>query len=69
MFGNISYILSRYGIIQDQRNLHLRFTLCKQEFFDAISQDQWKIKDPVFIKQSEEFAATRFKEWIMEQTA
>jgi hypothetical protein len=27
-----------------------------QEFFDSISQDQWKVKDPVFIKQSEVFA-------------
>jgi hypothetical protein len=38
-----------------------------QELFDAISQDQWKIKDPAFIKQSEEFAVTRFKEWIIER--
>ena len=35
--------------------------------FGKIPQDQWKIKDPVFIKQSEVFAITKFKEWIMEQ--
>jgi ribosomal protein L34E len=38
-----------------------------QEFFDSIPQDQWKINDPAFIKQSEEFAITRFKDWIIEQ--
>jgi hypothetical protein len=26
--------------------------------FDSIPQERWKIKDPVFIKQSEEFAIT-----------
>jgi len=66
VFRNIYNILSRYGFIEDQRNLHLSFTLCMQEFFDAIPQDQWKIKDPAFIKQSQEFAVTRFKEWIIE---
>ena len=66
-FGKISYILSHYGVIENPRNLRFRFTLCMQEFFDSIPQDQWKIKDPAFIKQSEVFAITKFKEWIMEQ--
>jgi hypothetical protein len=38
-----------------------------QDFFDSIPQDQWRIKDTSFIKQSEEFAITKFKEWIVEQ--
>ena len=38
-----------------------------QEFFDSIPQDQWKIEDPAFINQSEEFAITKFKDWIIEQ--
>jgi hypothetical protein len=38
-----------------------------QEFFDAIPQDQWKTNDPAFIKQSEEFAINKFREWIIEQ--
>jgi hypothetical protein len=38
-----------------------------QEFFDSIPQDQWKIKDPIFVKQSEVFAISKFKEWILEQ--
>jgi hypothetical protein len=38
-----------------------------QEFFDSIRQDQWKLNDPTFIKQSEVFAITKFKEWILEQ--
>ena len=66
-FGKIVDILSRYGIIENSRNLRFRFTLCMQEFFDSIPQDQWKIKDPTFIKQSEVFAITKFKEWIIEQ--
>jgi hypothetical protein len=66
-FGKIANILSRYGIIENPRNLRLRFTLCMQEFFDSIPQDQWKINEPAFIKQSEVFAITKFKEWIMEQ--
>lgn len=68
-FGKIADILSRYGMIENPRNLRFRFTLCMQEFFDSIPQDQWKIKDPSFIKQSEEFAITKFKEWIIEQIA
>ena len=66
-FGKIATILSRYGVIENPRNLRFRFTLCMQEFFDSIPQDQWKIKDPAFIKQSEVFAITKFKEWIIEQ--
>ena len=38
-----------------------------QEFFDSIPQDQWKLEDPPFIKQSEEFTITKFKDWIIEQ--
>ena len=38
-----------------------------QEFFDSIPQDQWKLEDPAFIKQSEESAITKFKDWIIEQ--
>jgi hypothetical protein len=66
-FAKIASILCRYGIIENPRNLLFRFTLCMQEFFDSIPQDQWKIKDPAFIKQSEVFAITKFKEWIIEQ--
>ena len=66
-FQKIADILSRYGIIENPRNLRFRFTLCMQEFFDSIPQDQWKIKDPAFVKQSEEIAITKFKEWIIEQ--
>jgi hypothetical protein len=66
-FANIANILRRYGIIENPRNLRFRFILCMQEFFDSIPQDQWKIKDPAFIKQSEVFAVTKFKEWIIEQ--
>ena len=67
LFGKIANILFRYGVIENPRNLRFRFTLFMQEFFDSIPQDQWKIKDPAFIKQSEVFAITKFKEWIMEQ--
>jgi hypothetical protein len=66
-FGKIANILSRYGMIENARNLRFRFTLCMQEFFDSIPQDQWKIKDPIFVKQSEVFAISKFKEWILEQ--
>jgi hypothetical protein len=66
-FGKIADIIRRYGLLENPRNLRLRFTLCMQEFFDSIPQEQWKIKDPVFIKQSEVFAITKFKEWIIEQ--
>jgi hypothetical protein len=66
-FGHITNVLRRYGIIENPRNLRFRFTLWMQEFFDSIPQDQWKINDPAFIKQSEEFAITKFKDWIIEQ--
>jgi hypothetical protein len=66
-FGHIANVLHRYGIIENPRNLRLIFTLCMQEFFDSIPQDQWKINDPAFIKQSEEFATIKFKDWIIEQ--
>ena len=66
-FGKVANILRRYGIVENPRNLRFRFTLCMQEFFDSIPQDQWKLNDPAFIKQSEVFAITKFKEWIIEQ--
>jgi hypothetical protein len=66
-FGKVSDILRRYGIGENPRNLRFRFTLCMQEFFDSIPQDQWKLNDPAFIKQSEVFAITKFREWIIEQ--
>ncbi len=66
-FGQITAILHRYGIIENPRNLRFRFTLCMQDFFDSIPQDQWRINDPSFIKQAEDFAITKFKEWIIEQ--
>ena len=66
-FGQITAILNRYDIIENPRNLRFRFTLCMQEFFDSIPQDQWKTNDATFIKQAEEFAITKFKGWIIEQ--
>lgn len=66
-FGKIACILSRYGILENPRNLRFRFILCMQEFFDRIPEDQWRIKDPMFIKESEDFAITKFREWIIEQ--
>jgi hypothetical protein len=66
-FGKVADILRRYGIVENPRNLRFRFTLCMQEFFDSIPQDQWKLNNPAFIKQSEVFAITKFKEWIIEQ--
>lgn len=66
-FGKIAGILRRYGISENPRNLRFRFILCMQEFFDGIPQDQWRVKDPVFVKQSEEFAIAKFREWVIEQ--
>lgn len=66
-FGKIAIILKRYNLNENPRNLRFRFTLFMQEFFDSIPQDQWNLKDPTFIKQSEEFAIRKFKEWIFDQ--
>ena len=66
-FGKISDIIRRYGIIENHRDLRLRFTLCMQEFFESIPEEQWKLKDSTFIKQSEVFAIAKFIEWIIEQ--
>lgn len=66
-FGKIALILERYNLNENPRNLRFRFTLFMQEFFDSIPQDQWNLKDPTFIKQSEEFAIMKFKEWILDQ--
>jgi hypothetical protein len=38
-----------------------------QEFFDSIPEDQWKLKDPKFIKESENFAISKFRDWILDQ--
>ena len=35
VFGQIANILHRYSIIDNPRNLRLRFTLCMQEFLMA----------------------------------
>jgi hypothetical protein len=66
-FGKIANILKRYDLSENPRNLRFRFTLFMQEFFDSTPQDQWNLKDPTFIKESEEFAIRKFKEWILEQ--
>ncbi len=66
-FGKISAIISRYGIVENPRNLRFRFILCMQEFFDGIPQDQWRLKDPAFVKQSEDHAIGRFREWLIDQ--
>ena len=66
-FGRIAEILFRYGISENPRNLRFRFILCMQEFFDGIPQDQWRVKDPAFVKQSEDFATAKFRDWIIEQ--
>ena len=47
--------------------LRFRFILCMQEFFDGIPQDQWRVKDLAFVKQSEDFAIAKFLEWVLEQ--
>jgi len=66
-FGKIVRILYRYGVEENARNLRFRFILCMQEFFDGLPQDQWRVKDPSFVKRSEDFAILRFLEWIIEQ--
>ncbi|HEV8405772.1 MAG TPA: hypothetical protein VGQ13_07700 [Nitrososphaera sp.] len=66
-FGRIADILHRYGIAENPRNLRFRFILCMQEFFDGIPAEQWRVRDPMFVKESEDFGITKFREWIMEQ--
>ena len=66
-FSRVARILSRYDLEGNPRNLRFRFILCMQEFFDSIPQDQWRVKDPSFIRSSEDFAINRFCEWIIEQ--
>ncbi|HJU34001.1 MAG TPA: hypothetical protein VJ695_02655 [Nitrososphaera sp.] len=66
-FGKIAQILYRYGIDENERNLRFRFILCMQEFFEGIPQDQWHVKDPAFVKQSEDFAISKFRQWIIDQ--
>ena len=64
-FGRVADILKRYGIAESARNLRFRFILCMQEFFDSIPKEQWKTKDPAFIKESEEFSINKFREWVV----
>ena len=67
LFSRIGIIFSRYGIHHNAKDLRIIFTLGMQEFFDSIPQEQWKTKDPTFIKESEEFSINKFKDWIIEQ--
>lgn len=66
-FAEIANILYRYGIEENPRNLRFRFILCMQEFFEGFPQDQWRVKDPAFVKQSEDFALAKFRGWVIEQ--
>ena len=66
-FGKIATILRRYDLNENPSNLRFRFTLCMQEFFDGLPESQWNLKDPKFLKQSEEFAIAKFREWILER--
>ena len=61
VFAQIANILYRYSITENPINLRLRFTLCMQEFFDGLPESQWNLKDPKFLKQSEEFAIAKFR--------
>ena len=66
-FGRVANILYRYGVVENPRNLRFRFILCMQEFFDGIPQEQWRVRDPAFVKQSEDFAIAKFRDWVVEQ--
>ena len=66
-FGQISNILKRYDINENPKNLRVMYTLCMQQFFESIPEDKWRLNDPLFIKESEEFGIIKFKEWIIEQ--
>lgn len=66
-FAQVADILHRYGIDENPRNLRFRFILCMQEFFDGIPQDQWRVKDHAFVRKSEEFAISQFRDWVTEQ--
>ena len=66
-FGKIGKILYRYGINYNAKELRIVFTLCMQEFFESIPQDQWKLNDPSFVKESERYAINKFKHWFIEQ--
>lgn len=66
-FGEIANILKRYAITESERILRLPYILCMPEFFDAIPQEEWKTEVPNFIRQSEEFAVNKFREWITAQ--
>ena len=66
-FGKIANVLNRYDLSENPRNLRFRFTLFMQEFFDSIPEDQWRLKDPKFIKESENFAISKFRDWILDQ--
>ena len=67
IFGRVADIMRRHGLTENPRNLRFRFILCMQEFFDGIPQDQWRVKDPAFVKRSEDFAISGFREWILGQ--
>lgn len=66
-FGRVREIIYRYGIKENPKDLRIVFTLCMQEFFESIPQDQWRLDDPSFVKQAEQFAIKKFKEWVINQ--
>lgn len=66
-FGRVGEIIYRYGIKENPKDLRIVFTLCMQEFFESIPQDQWRLDDPSFVKQAEQFAIKKFKEWVINQ--
>lgn len=68
-FGKICNILRKYGIDENPRNLRFRFILCMQEFFDSIPEDDWRLKDPDFLKQADEAGISKFIEWVIEQVS
>jgi len=66
-FGKIGKVLFRYGINYNPKELRIVFTLCMQEFFESIPQEQWKLNEPSFVKESEIYAINGFKNWFIEQ--
>ena len=68
-FGIICNILRKYGIHENPRDLRFRFILCMQEFFDSIPENNWRLKDPDFLKQADDAGINKFIEWVLEQVS
>lgn len=64
VFEQISSLLMKHSYHIRALDLRFRFTLFMQEEFDAIPKEEWKLDEPLWIREKERKAKDKLIRWI-----